>query len=308
MKLKILSFLFLTISLFSEPLPYYFINVPYGTSIFEISSNREVFIPSFSRIEILEESEEDQKINFLPFDSGKKVKYNGKIGYIPSSYIGTYNIISKKESPDKSKYFEIISPYKICGCNRYGGYIDSCFMEITSAKTNSLIKRIGNEKRAGCEKHFWSRTKNWFNEEELLAPTHGDGDSGSGGLWNFAVEKINWGTGKTTTLYRVDQMNCVNPEANDRYTILYQVTSSSKIYLLYDSKLYSTQTPIIQHSSFKYKYDESIGAYDCKLDFKKFKPIDSESIVIYKEAKNRISFDIYAMFRYYYKEKEILEN
>lgn len=305
MKLTILSLLFLVSSLFGETESYHFINVPYGTFLYESPQlNKSIFIPSFSKIEILEESEQNQGFIFL-YDKRKKVKYKTKIGYIPSAYIGTYNIIWKKESPDKSKSFEIISPYKNCDCNRYGGYIDSCFLEIISLKSNSLIKRIGNEKQGSCENHYWTRVNDWFNEEELLASAHGDGDAGSGGTWSFAEEKINWSTGKITTLYKVNQMNCLNPNAKEGYSILYQVNASNKIHILFDNKIYSAQTPIIEFSSFKFTLDEKIDAFDCKLDFKKLKPINSNSVILYKEAKNQITYDIDGMFRFYYKGKEI---
>ena len=211
MKLTILSLLFLVSSLFGETESYHFINVPYGTFLYESPQlNKSIFIPSFSRIEILEESEQNQGFIFL-YDKRKKVKYKTKIGYIPSAYIGTYNIIWKKESPDKSKSFEIISPYKNCDCNRYGGYIDSCFLEIISLKSNSLIKRIGNEKQGSCENHYWTRVNDWFNEEELLASAHGDGDAGSGGTWSFAEEKINCVTRDPSLQIQKQRVNSYSP-------------------------------------------------------------------------------------------------
>ncbi|HMV45014.1 MAG TPA: hypothetical protein PKL30_09470 [Leptospiraceae bacterium] len=310
---QIIFLLFFPNSVFSDP--YYFINVPYGVFTTSFNSNNNgskstemtesFFIPSFSRVEIRETKKDET--NLFSYDSALKIRYNNKIGFLPKSYIGTYNVINKKESPDRSKYFEIISPYKNCDCNRYTGYIDSCFMEIRS-KNSKLIQRIGNDKQKACRNHYWTRVKDWFNENDLLMDGYGDGDAGSGGTWSFAKEKVNWSTGKINELYTVNQLNCKDSEAKDGYSILFQVESSKNFYILWKEKLYRVDAPIIRFGSFKFKLMEEMDAYDCKIDFKKMKPIQESSITIYKEGKNSISYNNQGEFNFFYNGKEISQH
>ncbi len=45
MKRFILIFLYISVALFSEPQPYHFINLPYGTFLFELPKWRETISP-----------------------------------------------------------------------------------------------------------------------------------------------------------------------------------------------------------------------------------------------------------------------
>ncbi|MBP9885163.1 MAG: hypothetical protein KBF93_02630 [Leptospiraceae bacterium] len=86
---------------------------------------------------------------------------------------------------------------------------------------------------------------------------------------------------------------------------LTELRSFNKIFIYWEEKIYESKVPIFNSSI---RYDREADAYDCKLNFKKMKPINSESVIIYKEAKNQISYDIHGTFRYYYNGKEISEN
>ncbi len=271
MKRVILILFFISPTLFSEPQSYHFINVPYGIFLFELPKGREtIFIPSFSRIEILEEVE-PVPIQNLPirYDSNKKIKYKDKIGYIPKSYIGTYNIISREESPDKSKYFEIISPYKNCDCNMYEGYIHSCFMEISSSKNSKLIKRIGNEKQKPCWDHYWRRAMGWFNEEEILVDGFSDGDAGGGDRWDSSKEKVNYTTGKNTQLYTYIHLSCKSDVDNSKIPLT-ELRSFNKIFIYWEEKIYESKVPVFTSSI---KYDREADAYACKIKVKKMKAL-----------------------------------
>lgn len=295
---QIIFLLFFPNSVFSDP--YYFINVPYGTFLYETPNGREdIFIPSFSRIDVFEEEKPNLEIGIY-YDSYKKIKFKNKIGFIPNSYIGTYNIFSRVESPDKSKYFEIISPYKNCNCNMYEGYIHSCFMEISSSKNSTLIKRIGNEKKKYCWDHYWRRATDWFNENELLVEGFNDGDAGGGDRWNYSMEKVNLSTEKLTNLFTYRHLSCKSSEANTKLPA-FELTTFDKIFIHIEGKLYQVKFRLIDLS---FKYDQEANAYDCKYDLKKMKLVSKE-IILYRDRQNQVLLTPKGDIKFFYNGKEI---
>lgn len=148
---------------------YFYVKIPGGINIKKepsFQSKAVDYLPIGTRVFPKKNTDKIDKI-FSDEGTWFEVDYQKGSGFVFGGYLNKQKIVKRSFSPDKSKYFDLVSPGDNCDCSSSGSvYSENCLLEVRT-KEDRLISKSENFEKS-CLYNILYSAAGWIDNDSLL--------------------------------------------------------------------------------------------------------------------------------------------